>query len=311
MTEHDATFIEKMSVRDQLLISKMKDILAVAIQDVDLSTEMKEILSPYVNFEGSEHDTIYATLGSADQELIANGYKLINAAADGNIIELQKILDDSNVNINFKESIYGHTPLHLASQNGHIDAIKLLVEKGASKTLTNNNGYTAKQVYKMQNITGEHLDTEYEEAISQIIQDIPPPYIPKEEAQDINELEEQYFLQKAKNNLIFDKEKICETFYDLCCSGSKETIIVFAKNFQASLDMNYKNGGFLIAAANHNNEVALEFFYETYPEIYNKYYNNLISAAISNPSTECQIFLDSNHSQIETSGNIDQLDDNF
>jgi hypothetical protein len=41
-----------------LLKNKMRDILEVAIEDVSLSEEMKEMLSPYIDFEGSEHGTI-------------------------------------------------------------------------------------------------------------------------------------------------------------------------------------------------------------------------------------------------------------
>ena len=41
-----------------LLKNKMRDILELAIEDVSLSEEMKEILSPYIDFEGSEHGTI-------------------------------------------------------------------------------------------------------------------------------------------------------------------------------------------------------------------------------------------------------------
>jgi len=41
-----------------LLKTKMRDMLEVAIEDVSLSEEMKQVLSPYIDFEGSEHGTI-------------------------------------------------------------------------------------------------------------------------------------------------------------------------------------------------------------------------------------------------------------
>jgi len=58
LTSYDTSRVENMSREDQLLTSKVRNVLDIAIQDVDLSQEMKEILSPYIDFEGSEHDTL-------------------------------------------------------------------------------------------------------------------------------------------------------------------------------------------------------------------------------------------------------------
>ena len=44
------------SIEYLLLKNKMRDILEIAIEDVSLSEEMKEILSPYINSEGSHYD---------------------------------------------------------------------------------------------------------------------------------------------------------------------------------------------------------------------------------------------------------------
>lgn len=41
-----------------LLKTKIRDILEIAIEDVNLSEEMKKVLSSYIDFEGSEHGTI-------------------------------------------------------------------------------------------------------------------------------------------------------------------------------------------------------------------------------------------------------------
>jgi len=38
-----------------LLKNKIRDILEVAIEDITLSDKMKELLSPYIDFEGSDH----------------------------------------------------------------------------------------------------------------------------------------------------------------------------------------------------------------------------------------------------------------
>ena len=43
-----------------LLKNKLRDILEVAIEDVELSQGMKEMLSSYLDFEGSEHDDSFS-----------------------------------------------------------------------------------------------------------------------------------------------------------------------------------------------------------------------------------------------------------
>jgi hypothetical protein len=135
-----------------------------------------------------------------------------------------------------------------------------------------------------------------------------------EQPKDTSELfqqMEQYFLQKAQNNLIFekDKEKIHEEFSYLCRGASKQNIEVYAKSFQTILDMDYEEGFFPIIATNHNNKEALEFFFENFHDVYNKYYTNLVNAAVFNQSTDCQDFLNSH--TIEVSGVHEQHIDSF
>lgn len=58
LSSHGINKVEDMPKEDQLLMVKIRNILDVATQDVDLSQEMKEVLSPYIDFEGSEnHDS--------------------------------------------------------------------------------------------------------------------------------------------------------------------------------------------------------------------------------------------------------------
>ena len=47
--------------------TKLIEILENATDSVDLPTEMKEILSPYIDFEGSEHDTLNDSFSDIDQ----------------------------------------------------------------------------------------------------------------------------------------------------------------------------------------------------------------------------------------------------
>lgn len=56
--EHHLSKYTSGSKEYLLLKNKMRDILEVAIEDVNLSEEMKEILSPHIDFEGSEDGTI-------------------------------------------------------------------------------------------------------------------------------------------------------------------------------------------------------------------------------------------------------------
>jgi hypothetical protein len=63
----DNNRIEDMSKTDQLLITKICNILDVATQDIKLSQKMKEVLSPYIDFEGSEHNTLNDSFSDIDQ----------------------------------------------------------------------------------------------------------------------------------------------------------------------------------------------------------------------------------------------------
>lgn len=53
-----------------LLKNKLRDILEIAIEDVDLSREMKEALSPYIDFEGSENNDSFLEDEHLDNYLI-------------------------------------------------------------------------------------------------------------------------------------------------------------------------------------------------------------------------------------------------
>ena len=67
------------------------------------------------------------------------GASLIKAASVGCLAELQKLLKDHNVNECDYDSRY---PLHLAAEEGHLDAVKLLVQRGASVNVRDRWGTT-------------------------------------------------------------------------------------------------------------------------------------------------------------------------
>lgn len=56
-------------------------------------------------------------------------------AAHGNLEEVEKILLNEKVSINWKDTRYGMTPLICAASNGHIDVLKLLISAGADLDL--------------------------------------------------------------------------------------------------------------------------------------------------------------------------------
>ncbi len=50
-----------------LLKSKLRSALETAIEDIDISQGMKEVLSPYIDFEDSEHNTLNDSFSDIDQ----------------------------------------------------------------------------------------------------------------------------------------------------------------------------------------------------------------------------------------------------
>jgi len=59
----------------------------------------------------------------------------------GDLENVKKIVNQSNVNYK-NDNYYGWTPLHIASDNGHIDIVKTLLSSGADINVANNDGWT-------------------------------------------------------------------------------------------------------------------------------------------------------------------------
>ena len=56
---------------------------------------------------------------------------LHDAAKRGDINTLTQLLNSGKYDVNAKETArYSETPLHFAIQNGHIDIVKLLIDRG-------------------------------------------------------------------------------------------------------------------------------------------------------------------------------------
>ena len=63
------------------------------------------------------------------------------AARQGNLAEVKAFLETDKKLINFK-NIWGKTPLHLASDSGHLEVVKFLTENGADLNAKDNFGRT-------------------------------------------------------------------------------------------------------------------------------------------------------------------------
>ena len=111
-----------MSKEDQLLISKMRNILDVATQDIDLSQEMKTILSPYIDFEGSEHNDSFI-----DEEQIHNDFYIKDQPQLTSLKKLHSANDlNSSTFDNSKEDLLTEENLKRLSNNSSEEKLKFI-----------------------------------------------------------------------------------------------------------------------------------------------------------------------------------------
>ena len=64
------------------------------------------------------------------------------AAKDGNAAEVERLLKFANLDAEFVDGV-GRSALHMAAKNGHLDAVKVLLEAGADPSLRASKGITA------------------------------------------------------------------------------------------------------------------------------------------------------------------------
>jgi len=65
------------------------------------------------------------------------------ACKNGNIVEVKKIIESGNIDINQGAIHHGPTPLMMASSKGKIDVVQLLLEKGANPNICDGVGDSA------------------------------------------------------------------------------------------------------------------------------------------------------------------------
>jgi len=53
--------------------------------------------------------------------------ELRQACSDGNVQEVQELLQNEQININWQDFEYSRTPFYISCQKGHIEIVKLLL----------------------------------------------------------------------------------------------------------------------------------------------------------------------------------------
>jgi ankyrin repeat protein len=94
---------------------------------------------------GQLHVAIMLAGRGADLSRVSNsGLNVLRCAAiDGNIDCIEWVLANTSIDVNSTTNIGGWTPIINAVNHGHLDAGKLLVEKGANLFMKNNDGESA------------------------------------------------------------------------------------------------------------------------------------------------------------------------
>ena len=73
----------------------------------------------------------------------------LHYASQGGHVEVIKVLTDLGANTDMKTNGSGYTPLHLAASSGHRDCVQVLVEHGADMSCTDEYGKTPKQTAQL------------------------------------------------------------------------------------------------------------------------------------------------------------------
>lgn len=69
--------------------------------------------------------------------------EFLKIVASGNLFDVMAMLGSGRVDVNAKEPVYGRTALMVASDWGHFEIVKYLVENGANVNLKDKDGKTA------------------------------------------------------------------------------------------------------------------------------------------------------------------------
>jgi len=130
--------------------------VALLIQHgADVNAVNEDSLTPLLMAAGAgKADTVALLLehGADLDAVMYNGYNALHQAAQANAPETLRILLEQGLDINSREKISDYTPLMVAVNNGALDAVELLLERGADRGLKNRRGETALEMAQSMNL---------------------------------------------------------------------------------------------------------------------------------------------------------------
>ncbi|XP_077413203.1 oxysterol-binding protein-related protein 1-like isoform X2 [Vanacampus margaritifer] len=119
----------------------------------------------------TEDDEIITMLEAAERrEARRREERLLDAAREGDVAAMSKILSGEVVDVHCKDSV-GNTPLHCAAYRGHKQCIIKLLKSGASPTIKNNQEQTALDLvrtHELKQILTEYQDKEASSRVQKI-----------------------------------------------------------------------------------------------------------------------------------------------
>lgn len=105
-------------------------------------TQLINNLLTRTDIQPSELINFFSQIGVNVKDVNKNGDSLIHIACQINNLNMLKMLNNSNTELNIQNEV-GETPLHIAVRNGNMEIIKYLIECGANLNIQNNLGQTA------------------------------------------------------------------------------------------------------------------------------------------------------------------------
>lgn len=118
--------------------AKLVDVLVAAKAKVDPVTRLGDYTPLHLAAERGHGAVVTRLLaaGSNAAAVTTTGVQAIHFAADAGSVESVRALLDKGVDVNVKDATHGRTPLIFAASKNRIDAMKLLISRGANVAAT-------------------------------------------------------------------------------------------------------------------------------------------------------------------------------
>ncbi|XP_071507965.1 ankyrin repeat domain-containing protein 45-like [Diadema antillarum] len=104
-----------------------------------VSGDTSRLLEAYANEDDPYHDRVESQINSVDEE----GRSPVEIAVSEGHIEMLRLLIEKGSDMNTRNENSGRSPLDMACILGRADALQELLEKGADADIATNRGYTA------------------------------------------------------------------------------------------------------------------------------------------------------------------------